>query len=60
MARKIKRFFIFVLFSLFFTMIGRGKETISESKDDTSVSAQKNLFPLTIGTVAEAKGWTCY
>ena len=61
MTKKIKRFFVFVLFSLFFTMIGSKKEVASESKSGTAVSAQKSSLPLTLGgSTAEARGWTCY
>ena len=61
MAKKIKRFFMFVFFSLFCTMIGGKKDVASEPKDGTTVSSQKGILPLTIGgNVAEARGWSCY
>ena len=60
MAKKIKRFFVFMFFSLLFTSIGGKKDIPAESKNGSSVSADKGILPLTIGNTAEARGWTCY
>ena len=60
MARKIKRFFAFMFFSLLSTFIGGKRDILTVSKDGTTVSENKSVLPLTIGNTAEASGWTCY
>lgn len=60
MARKIKRFFVFMFFSLLFTFIGGKKDVPAENKNGSTVSADKGILPLTIGNTAEAGSWTCY
>jgi len=60
MAKKIKRFFVFMFFSLFFSMMGGKKEVPATSKDGSSVSAAKSVLPLSIGGNTAEAGWHCY
>ena len=59
MAKKIKRFFMFVFFSLFFSMLGGKREVPTETKNTSKVSVEKNVLPIQIGGNSAAADWYC-
>ena len=59
MARKIKRFFVFMFFSLFFSMLGGKREVPTETKNTSTVSTEKNILPFQIGGNSAEADWYC-
>ena len=59
MARKIKRFFIFMFFSLFFSMLGGKKDVPSNTQEATGASVKKSVLPVQIGGSTAQADWYC-
>ena len=59
MARKIKRFFVFMFFSLFFSMLGGKKDVPSNTQETAGVTVKKSVLPVQIGGSTAEADWYC-